>query len=230
MIKKFEELIGKKIEDIEIDDILRMTSNEEIVILLSENSETIVDEILNRNSNVEVIQQFLPVKIHQTLYQSEKKIGEMFQNENREELIQNVKNSIFTFNTSLFDIPLTLVSLIAFDPKTELDMSIYKSQIKDSIKEFFNEYMKLMPPIDTYPLLCEMLDLLYSVREEYHRLFNEDITEDVAEELQKFIKEIDAAVAPIFDEKLQNVVESLGEEDTPEKYGYLDITKLRKEE
>jgi hypothetical protein len=52
----------------------------------------------------------------------------------------------------------------------------------------------------------------------------------VAEDLQNFIKEIDAAVAPIFDEKLQNVVESLGDEDTPEKYGYLDITKLRKEE
>jgi len=121
----------------------------------------------------------------------------------------------------LFVISVFICSLIAIQ---DVDLSTEKNVLIENIKkveEIFNQIGRIE---NSYVLRCDIIDLIYQVRERYFLAYEEDILKEISWVDQK------ADEVNLFAEKTLNTETLPKINIKPEQLGFIDITKLKNKE
>lgn len=230
MIRKIESFLGKDLKDIEMSDIENILSNEDIMNILKDPNTAlkVSDYIIKKCTDEDVKKQFIPLFYRSELILTETELGSLFKNiedENERENILEKLQDYMKSNANNFVKYLSsvLISLMAL-PENEL-----KDNIVD-IKKSTNDLLSVVYQLDiatTLDLICDFIDLIDNIRQEYYNRYEEDIIEDI-DSLKEYMNTLDAFMQPLFEEELKRM-EELTKGISPEEIGCLDITKLNKE-
>lgn len=223
-ISEFEKRTGIRLEDLKEENFIKILQNPEYNELFSDKNSLmdLLDEILNRNQDIEFKKELNSVKVMLQLSIDEEIIDNLFKryrnNEiTREKLLETMK--IYRTSTDpIFVLSVFICSLIALK---DVDLREEKAILIDSIEKIkliFNDLGKIE---NSYQVRADLIDLLYTVRTKFFIEYEDELdiswVDDETDKLDQFTFEF------LKNRELPEV------NIKPEELGFIDITKLKKE-
>ena len=102
----------------------------------------------------------------------------------------------------------------------DLNLSEEQDLIQSSTEKLEQIFKNFGSMENSYPIRCDLIDLIHQVREIYFERYNKEILNE------KWISDEEDKLTDFEDEKIEEIPDCGIE---PEELGYLDITKLKKE-
>lgn len=230
-ITEIERRIGKSFSDITIDDLKNLMEDKELLSELNdpENGIAIAEKVLTTNLDEDVRSQFVPLKYHHLLYNSEIKLSQVFAQFNVDKDKSKLVSELESFlkgATPLGKMSAYLVILTSFE---DYNLKEKEEDIKASVKDV--ELILYSLDIEkAFPLVCDVIDMLYAIQTEYYSKYSIDVIAEDAEKLNEYIKKLTDFTQPIYDQMQKELEEKLPENSKPEEAGLLDITKFKDKE
>lgn len=218
-ISKFENKIGMKIEDLNEEKFIQILKSVKLFSDEKDAMDTLDEIIKRRQDNPEFVRELTSVKFSLQLDEDAKILDKLFERYRngkitREELINQMK--IFRSSSDpIFVISTVICSMIALE---DVQLKDEENIIKSSINGVKNIFECLGRIETTYPLRCDLIDLLYTLRSKYFNhcgiILDMDWVDEETDKLIEFQSQLNKREIPEIGIK-------------PEQLGFLDITKLK---
>lgn len=219
-INIFEKEIGITLEKLDYEKLLLIMQNSKYKKFFNTPKKTldILDAIIEVNRNQNFIKELYTTKYSIELVEDECLIENLFKKmqENKitqDELLKELKD-IRNSSDCLFSISAFLCSLVSKFENIREEENILIERIKETEKIF-----NLISDISSYKLKCDIIDLIYQVREYWFDAYGTDILLNISwvdNETDKLAE---------YEEKIYGKIKSVNIK--PEELGLIDITKLK---
>lgn len=227
ILNEFEKEIGISAEMLDEKAMIQIMANPEYSHFFTNTKEAIdlLDSLIEKNQDSTFKKELNTIKISIQLLENEDIINKIFKKYRdnkitRAELLKDLER-FRNSSDPIFVISVFICSLIATQ---DVDLKIEEDKLKKAILETKNLVDDLGRLENSYLLQCNIVDLIYQVRERYFDVYEIDILKDIpwvdekADELNEYEYELNNGfVVPNVDV-------------TPEQLGFINITKLKHEE
>lgn len=224
-ITEIENRIGKSLSKIDISDIRKMMADEEMLLALNdyETGLAVCNKVLKENADSEVRSEFAPLAYHHQFYNGQVKLSKMFADYDSTKDKEKLKKSLDDFMNSAT--PLGKISgyLVIL---TNIDG--YEIQLED-IQQTVKSVEEILFSLDFekgFPIICDIIDSLYTLQQEYYKKYNYDLIAEDADKLNDLITRLDAFTQPIYDKMQSEIENKLPDDATADDIGMLDMTKF----
>ena len=220
-IQDFEKFLGKRASDTTEDDLIKFFTEtdfkEQTPHVIVDFLETLMDHVSNENFKKDIFS----IRTASQLLEDEEIIDSIFSNYRlgkitRDELLNRIKQN-FQSDDPIFVFSNMLCSMIALE---DLNLSEEQDLIQSSTEKLEQIFKNFGSMENSYPIRCDLIDLIHQVREIYFERYNKEILNE------KWISDEEDKLTDFEDEKIEEIPDCGIE---PEELGYLDITKLKKE-
>ena len=233
LIDRFEKQYGKSVRELNIDSLNKLISNEKYSSFFKnpDNFLEILKEIKRFHTDEKFKQVLQTIISSVELVKTEATLDSVFASYKKdeiekEELLEKVKTMIADENP-IVSISAILCSFIGFD---DFDISL------EEFKKKFESLMKLYEELSedfkiSYKLRCDLLDILYSSRDEYFNKTSIDVVDSIKDFKSWEDNVLDALHS--FEDKIiaENGLEPFKQVNIkPEELNLIDITKLKEKE
>lgn len=227
-IEEFKEKLGKDFSEITLEDIKNITADNEMLNVLNDYKVglEISTDVIKENKNQEVIDEFTPLVYHHELYGAQKELGKMFAQYNEDNDKEKLVLSLNTFLKSAA--PLGKISgyLIALNGIDGYDITL--EDIQKAVDDSEDILFKMK--IDRgFPIICDIIDILYTIQEEYYKKYKFDLIGENSKKLNNLITELDKLTQTMYENTQKQIENELPDDVKPEDLGMLDITRFKKE-
>lgn len=226
LIDNFEKDIRKPVRFLDEDDLNKIFNNDNLMkkyFIDPEKCDEILDEIIKRCNSSKTIETLIILKNKLIMLRCQSKINDIFSDYragsiDRQRLLEEMKKMRETAD-SIEMLSAILCSLISLSDVSLLED---KADIQNGIEGIHRIIKSLGDIKESYSLRCDLIDLIYQVREWYFTRNQVDLLKDiewVTEETNKLNEFEDSMLEEIPDINI-----------SPESLGYIDITKLKGKE
>lgn len=232
-MNKINKMLNKSSEDINLNDVILLSKNEEALKIFSEDLNTgfeFFKDVFNNNKDKDVVREIKPLFYDFKLKIIEKELGSFYRKFEKDKNVDTLLKSLDEYISSddfLKSISASIVYIIGSINGLDLTSTKYLELLKNNLKEL-EKLIYALEMETSFPIICELIDLLYSFRNLYFNKYNIDIMDDTTE-IQEYIKKLNDFAEPLYkklEDEAKNIVEK--ENINPEDMGFIDITKLNK--
>lgn len=224
-----ESILGKSLSELTVEDIPVICKNEEFLKLMADREKAIeiADEIIDTNKDKDVVLEFIPIKLSSEIYLAKVHVSKLFkkfdEDNDRDSLINELKESLLHGQVH----KKLVTAVAAMGAVSDFDISEFEDILKISISNIENILYEKVNLEKALPLACDILDLIFTIRENYYNLYKIDLIEDKSN-LENYVEQLNQFMKPMYD-AMQEEAERLANGKKPEELGLLDITKLQKD-
>lgn len=178
LIKKFEQCINKKIDNLTEEDFLNILNSDILIENFKSISEiyNLFNDLSSENFSESILKLINTIKEQFSLINNEELLTNAFDEYlnnslTREELIEKLK----LFENSddpIFSISAYICSMISLN---EVDLKDEEEKIVKKISEIEKILSNLSPLEQSYSIQCEIIDLIYTLREKYFEIYDVDL-------------------------------------------------------
>lgn len=226
-IYEFETEVGKRIEDLTVDDLRKISKNEEIMKSLAtmDDGRKIIMRIAQVNKNEDVQLDILPALLYYDIYGSEKTLEGMYIDyqafEDKERLL-NEFEKVLKNGQPLEKVNAYIFGLEVLDG---FDFTPYKEDILLTIDSVADKLKKLNAERNLQ-IVCDILDRIYTIQQLYYERYNIDILEKNLDTLNECVSTINKLTEKYYNDLMSGISDNIPDDITPEDIGFLDMTKF----